>query len=154
MDTVTSIRIIAGLVAIGVLFIPAIFYLLTLSRALEKCSPTSRTMQPGMVWLMLIPFFGLIWNFFIVLALSNSLGREFPARGVTQLDPEPGKSIGLAMSVCMACGIIPVLGIVASLVSLVLWVVYWIKIAEFSRLLDQFPVMASATAATVSGPLP
>ena len=148
MDTVTSIRIVAGLIAISVLFIPAIFYLLTLSRALEKCSPASRTMQPGMVWLMLIPFFGLIWNFFIVLALSNSLGREFPARGVTQLDPEPGKSIGLAMCVCMACGIIPVLGIVASLVSLVLWVVYWIKIVEFSRLLDQFP--AQTTVPTVT----
>jgi hypothetical protein len=148
MDTVTSIRIVAGLVAIGVLFIPAIFYLLTLSRALEKCSPASRTMQPGMVWLMLIPFFGLIWNFFIVLALANSLGREFPARGVTHFDPEPGKSRGLAMCVCMACGIIPVLGIVASLVSLVLWVVYWIKIAEFSRVLDQFP--AQATVPTVT----
>jgi hypothetical protein len=101
-----------------------------------------------MVWLMLIPFFGLIWNFFIVLALANSLGREFPARGVTHFDPEPGKSRGLAMCVCMACGIIPVLGIVASLVSLVLWVVYWIKIAEFSRLLDQFP--AQATVPTVT----
>ncbi|MGA2908483.1 MAG: hypothetical protein ABSE36_12330 [Terracidiphilus sp.] len=148
MDTETSIRIVAGLLAIGVLFIPAIFYLLTLSRALEKCSPASRTMQPGMVWLMLIPFFGLIWNFFIVLALSNSLGREFPARGVTQLDPEPGKSIGLPMCVCMACGIIPLLGVIASLIALVLWVVYWVKIAGFSRLLDQFP--AQATVPTVN----
>jgi hypothetical protein len=148
MDTVTSIRIIAGLVAIAVLFVPAIFYLLTLSRTLEKCSPASRTMQPGLVWLMLIPFFGLIWNFFIVLALSNSLGREFPSRGVTQLDPEPGKSIGLAMSVCMACGLIPLLGLITSLIALVLWVVYWIKIAEFSRLLDQFPAQATVPAVT------
>ena len=101
-----------------------------------------------MVWLLLIPFFGLIWNFFIVLALANSLGRELPARGVTQLDPEPGKSIGIAMCICMACGIIPLLGVIASLIALVLWVVYWIKIAEFSRLLDQFPAQAAVLTVT------
>lgn len=45
--------VLAGLVV-------AIFYLLTLMRALQKCSPQSRTMQPGMVWLLLIPLFNLI----------------------------------------------------------------------------------------------
>src|ERR1039457_3924679 len=98
MDTTTIIRIVAGLLALLCL-IPLFLYLSMLSRTLRKCSPASRTMEPGMVWLLLIPFFGLIWNFFIVLALANSLGRELPARGVTQLDPEPGKSIGIAMCI-------------------------------------------------------
>jgi hypothetical protein len=39
----------------GALLLPAIFFLLTLQRALGRCSPESRTMEPGEVWLLLYP---------------------------------------------------------------------------------------------------
>ena len=116
--------------------IPAIFYLLTLQSALGKCPPPSRTMDPAMVWLLLIPIFSLIWGFFVVMALAKSLGNEFRRRGIPTPDPLPGQSLGMAMCICACCGIIPLLGVLASLVALVLWIMYWIKIAEFSRLLD------------------
>ena len=38
-----------------------------------------------------------------------------------------GKLIGLAMCICGACSIIPILGAIAGLASLVLWIVYWVK---------------------------
>jgi len=131
--------------------IPFCLYFMTLSRALGKCSTESRTMQPGMVWLTLIPFFGFIWNFVVVLALAKSLDNEFRARGVTDTEPEPGKNIGLAMSVCMACGLIPVLGAVISIVALVLWVMYWIKIAGFSKRLDESASLTGLSANTQIG---
>jgi succinate dehydrogenase hydrophobic anchor subunit len=142
MDNVEIIRIVAvGIVALLCLVV-GILYLLTLSNALKKCSVTSRTMQPGMVWLMLIPLFNIIWHFFVVLGLAQSLGNEFRARNVAYVEPEPGKSLGITMCVCGACGIIPFLGILAALAQLVLWIIYWIKIAEFSRMLDQPPLMS------------
>jgi hypothetical protein len=121
--------VLAGLVV-------AIFYLLTLMRALQKCSPQSRTMQPGMVWLLLIPLFNLVWQFFVVMGLSNSLGNEFRARGMMNAPREPGKQVGLAMSVCSVCGLVPFVRVLAGPVGLVLWIMYWVKIAEFSRMLD------------------
>lgn len=142
IDNVTIIRIVAGLLFLVVLLVPAVFFLLTLSRALSKCSPASRTMEPGMVWLWFIPLFNLIWQFLVVLAIARSVGNEFRAREIPYSDPEPGKTIGLAMCICGCCGIIPLLGIITSLVSLVLWIVYWIKVAEFSRMLDQAQVLA------------
>lgn len=142
IDNVTIIRIVAGLLFLVVLLVPAVFFLLTLSRALSKCSPASRTMEPGMVWLWFIPLFNLVWQFLVVLAIARSVGNEFRARGIPYSDPEPGKTIGLAMCICGCCGIIPLLGIITSLVSLVLWIVYWIKVAEFSRMLDQAQVLA------------
>lgn len=139
MNQAESIRIIAGmlflLVFLGGMLIPYIFYILTLSKTLNKCSPASRTMQPGSLWLLLIPLFNLIWHFLVVSAIAQSLGNEFRTRGIAA-EPEPGKSPGMAMCICGVCGLIPLLGILASLASLVLWIMYWVKIAEFSRQLD------------------
>lgn len=132
------IRILAGLCFFVVFLIPSIFYILTLTRALDKCSPGSRTMQPGTLWLLLIPFVNLIWNFFVVMGMANSLGNEFRMRNIPA-EPEPGKSIGLAMSVCGACTVIPILGLLAALASLILWIMYWVRIAEFSHMLDVAP---------------
>jgi len=56
------------------------------------------------------------------------------------MDPMPGQSIGIAMCVCGACGIIPLLGFFGAFAYLVLWIIYWAKIAEFSRILDQVPM--------------
>jgi hypothetical protein len=139
----------AHLFVIGFLFcivflIPAIFYLLTLQNALAKCAPVSRTMEPGMVWLLIIPLVHLVFGFFVVIALANSLGNEFRRRGIPCPDPLPGQSIGMAMCICACCGIIPIIGFLAGPAALVLWIVYWVKIAEFSRVLDFSPVAISA----------
>ncbi len=130
------LRGVFGLAFLAIILVAAVFYILTLSRALEKCSPASRTMEPGMVWLLLIPLFNIVWSFLVVFALGKSLGNEFRLRNLPSPSLEPGKSIGLAMCICGACGIIPLIGLIPSFVGLVLWIIYWIKIAEFSRMLD------------------
>jgi len=139
MDNTTIIRIVAGLFAMGVFLVPAILYLVFLSGVLKKCSPPSRTMQPGLVWLLLIPLFNLIWNFFVVLAIADSLANEFRLRNIASDDPTPGKSVGVALCVCYACMIVPIVNLLAMLPALILWIVYWVKIAEFSRRLDFSP---------------
>lgn len=143
MDSVSLIRIVAGLMFVVVFLVIALGYILTLTRALNKCSVSSRTLQPGTVWLLLVPFFNLIWNFFVVTGVARSLGNEFRARGIAHIDPEPGKSLGLAMSICGACSIIPILGLLIAPVYLVLWIVYWVKIAGFSSVLDTYVVPAT-----------
>jgi hypothetical protein len=138
MDTVTLIRIVAGCLALGALAV-GIMFIVFLSGVLRKCSPSSRTMQPGMVWLLLVPLVSLIWNFLVVIAIADSLRNEFKLRNVPIEDPDPGKSIGIAMAVCGACCVIPLVNILAGLAGCVLWIVYWIKIADYSRRLDLSP---------------
>ena len=145
MDSTSIIRLFSGALfltffAIGIAV--AIFYILTLSRALKKCHPASRTMEPGMLWLLLVPLFNLIWNFFVVQAMARSLGAEFRLRNIPNAEPEPGKSIGLAMAICGACSIIPLVNLLTGIVYLALWIIYWIKIAGFSQILDQVPASA------------
>jgi hypothetical protein len=112
--------------------IPAIFYLLTLQKTLARCAPNARTMEPGMVWLGLVPLVNLVFHFFIVFAIAKSLRNEFNRRAIPVADPLPGQNIGLAMCICACFAVIPVVGVAA----LVLWIVYWVKIAEYSRMLD------------------
>jgi hypothetical protein len=131
---------VIGFIFCIVFLIPAIFYLVTLQNALAKCAPVSRTMEPGMVWLSIIPLFSVIWNFFVVMALAKSLGNEFRRRGVPYPDPLPGQSIGMAMCICGACGMIPIINFLAGPAAFVLWIIYWLRVAEFSRMLDFPPV--------------
>ena len=135
MDTPTIIRIVAGLLFMAMLVVLVIF-MYSLSRALGKCAPSSRTMQPGMVWLWFVPFVNLVWPFLVVSALSKSLGNEFRARGIVQ-EPEPAKGLGIALAATGACIAVPILNILAIPVHFVLIVLYWVKIAEYSRLLDE-----------------
>jgi hypothetical protein len=117
------------------LILPMVFYLLTLQRALQKCAPGNRSQSPGLVWLEIIPFFGFIWQFVNVLAISKSLGGELRARRIPA-DPAPAQSIGLAMCITAVCTVIPFVGTFLALAHLVLFIIYWVKVAEFSRQLD------------------
>lgn len=123
------------------LLLPTIFYILTLQKTLSQCAPVSRTMEPGLVWLYLIPFVNLVFHFFIVFAIANSVANEFARRGAAIDDPQPGQSLGLAMCICACCAIIPIFGLLAALAHLILWIMYWVKVSEYSRrlsILQQF----------------
>ncbi|SRR5215203_1959020 len=68
---------------LGLFLIPAIFFLLTQQNTLKAIQPHNRAMSPGQVWLQLIPIFGMIWQFFVVSKISDSLRRELAARNTT-----------------------------------------------------------------------
>lgn len=121
-----------ALIIMAIMIVPTIFYLLTLQKALNRCSPENRAMNPPMVWLMLIPFFNLVWQFIVVLNLAKSLGAEFQKRGIPE-DANPGQTIGLIMCVSsLLCGPI----------YFIPWIIYWVKIAGYSGKLAIGPATA------------
>jgi hypothetical protein len=134
-----------GILGVLILLIAAICYLLTLQKALNRCSPENRAMEPVMVWLMLIPLVNLVWHFFVVINMAKSLGAEFQKRGIAE-EPKPGQNLGMVM--CgLACGsLIPFLGRFFSLGALVCWIIYWVKISGFSN-----KIAAPASPPTQSG---
>lgn len=129
-----SILLITVFVLCGVLLIPVVFYLLSLSNTLKAIKPENRKMSPSHVWLMLIPIFGMIWHFITVHKLSESIKAECNSLGVFCED-EPGYSLGIAMCALLACSWIPYLGAVAYLGGVVCWIVYWSKISSYKSLI-------------------
>ena len=128
-----ALSALSGVLLVGFLIflIPTIFFLLTLQKALTRVAPERRTMNPPMVWLGLIPLFSVVWNFIMVTALSKSLGAELTARNIPH-ENEPGKVIGLVWASLGAACLIPGLGFLLGIPVLIMWIIYWVKIAGFS----------------------
>ncbi len=135
-----GVIVIVAIIVLVVILIPAIFYLLTLQNTLKAIQPQHRKMEPGMVWLMLIPLFNLVWHFIIVSRISDSIRDELIARGETPSD-RPTYGIGLAASILFVCGRIPVpfLGGATSLAGLVCWIIYWVKVNEYKNKFQREP---------------
>jgi hypothetical protein len=131
---VLTIAIFVGL-AIGL--IPVIFFCLTLQNTIKEISPDNRRMKPGEVWLALIPLFGIVWQFIIVNRLADSLKAELIQRNIPSTQERPGYSIGLTYCILFCCGIVPVVGTLASLGGLVCWIIYWVQINNYKTQLQQ-----------------
>jgi hypothetical protein len=68
------------------------------SRALSQCRARKRTMEPGLAWLNLIPIFHLVWQFFTVNRVAESLRKEFRSRGLPGRD-DYGTGLGIPMCI-------------------------------------------------------
>jgi len=123
-------------IVFGLCIIPTIFYLLTLQNTFHEIKSDNRKMQPGQVWLTLIPLFGIIWQFVIVNNLADSLKLEFSQRNINVGEDRPGIGIGLAYCILLCCSIIPFLGILTGLAGFICWIIYWVKISNFKATLQ------------------
>ena len=121
------------LVVCLVALVPLIFFLLTLQRTLAAISPENRMMSPGKVWLWCIPLFNLVWQFIVVQKLSDSIMLECQRLNIPTSERRPTYNIGLAYCITtIAGGIIPIIG---PLGAIVCWIMYWVKVSEYKRLI-------------------
>lgn len=117
------------LVVFAVLLVVQVLFLRSVSRCLQQVRPRNREMEPGQVWLNLIPLFGAVWIILTVIRVSDSLRKEYDDRGLRG-DGDYGKTTGLVYTIGM---------LVCGLVGLVGWVMYWSKIAGYTRELETDP---------------
>jgi hypothetical protein len=119
--------------------LPQLFYLATLQNTLKLISPHNRKMNPGQVWLILIPLYGIFWHFMVVGMIADSLNAEFDERKIRNLEMRPGASLGnWALILGLLC-VVPYIKIIAAIPALVCWICYWVKIAGYKRQLEQAP---------------
>jgi hypothetical protein len=134
------------LAIVAIFFVVGVFYILSLRRALLLCAPANRAANPDSAWLLLIPFFSIIWQFFFYPNISVSLEREFRQRGLP-IEPDPARSLGLALAILHACSLIPLVKLFTGIASLVCWILYWSKISGYARQLE-----ANSAAPTPAAP--
>lgn len=112
------------------------FFLLIVSRALGRCRAENRTMSPGQVWLMFIPLFGFVWQFFIARRVPQSLRNEFQYRG---LESRSDFGQGVGMAACLfgllfwPSLLIPFASLAIALAWFVCGVIFWVKIDGYSQ---------------------
>lgn len=147
-----GVIILIVLLAVAVGLLPWIFYLITLSKTIKQCAPHNQRTTPGSVWMVFIPIYGIIWHFMLVGHIADSLAAEFQERNIPVQEQRPGYSLGITFLILQLCGIVPFLGILASLGGLVCWIVYWVKIAGYKTTLENSPANTNFGGNTMTGP--
>jgi hypothetical protein len=124
---------ISGL--IGILIYVAICYLI--SDALASVPIEHRRgMSPGLVWLLLIPLFNLVWNFFVFPRVSDSFRSYFDSTG-RPIPGDYGRQLGIAFAILNACMFIPCLNCLAFIPCLVLLIILLVKFTSYKNAIRQ-----------------
>jgi hypothetical protein len=127
MAAILAIIVFVVLIALAISLAISIVICLLLSGCLSKLPPEHRVMEPGMVWLLLIPFFNIVWNFFVFIRISKSYQSYFAAQGKTQFG-DCGEQIGLWYCICCVACMVPMVNYIAGPAGLVLLIVYLVKV--------------------------
>ena len=98
----------------------------------KRIPPEHRRMEPGMVWLLVIPCFGIVWNFFVFLKLSDSFKSYFDSQGVMDVG-DCNRTLALAYCITAVLCIVPCLNYIAGPASLVLLVITLVKYNELKN---------------------
>jgi hypothetical protein len=138
------------------LVVPAIFFLISQQNTLKAVKPENRLMQPGLVWLQLIPFFSNIWQFFVVVKIAGSIQRELASRhddsifGADALLADggvqrPTQGIGIAYGVLYTIVTLFALAKLSATTTaglfawgmIICWIIYWVQLARFKNKLKR-----------------
>lgn len=118
---------------LAIILLPGILYILALQKAFQAVDAPLQPMSPAMVWLLLIPLVNLVWIFFVVSRLKTAYARMGEAGRLTA-PTDAGYRVGMGMAVCAVVSIIPVIGALFALASLVLWILHWIQVSKARKL--------------------
>jgi hypothetical protein len=138
----------------------AFLFLLTQQNTLKAVKPENRLMQPGLVWLQLIPLFGQIWQFRVVTRIADSIVKQrmsFAEDSIVGLadytaaeDAGQRPTYGMGIIYCtlllidMALSVLPdklplIQGPVA-LTMMTCWIIYWVRLAAEKKKLTRLAV--------------
>lgn len=140
-----GILIFMIIIGIGIYLAIYIPYLLNLQNLLKECNQKNlQGFSPSNVWLMFIPLFNIVYAFILYGKISEILRREFTYRG-KNMQGDYGKSLGLTLAILPLTSIVPILGSLAGIANLVVFIIYWVKMAEFKNTLKSTPKDGNGT---------
>ena len=110
-----------------------------LYRDFEGLPERFRLMPSWQVWLLIIPLFNLVWNFFVFPKLSASYQNYFAEQGDTSAG-DCNRGLGLTFAILAVCSLIPCIGFIAGLAALVVVIIYLVKMNELKNKVASAPV--------------
>ena len=131
------------IILILLVFVLPALYLNSLRKTLLLINLKNRTINPNYVWFMFIIFFNLYYNFKLVSSIATSLSNEFSDRNIAVDEKRPGETIGYINSIFLVLWFINVftkfdleaVNFILTLGSLITWIIYWVKIRKYKKLL-------------------
>lgn len=115
-----------------------IFLCVSSKKALLLIKEENRCITSGQVWLLLIPFFNIYWNFIFMRRIVDSLNNEFYDRQVA-VEENPTEKYGYFFAGTFLVYNFPLpmfVGSVMYILSIVALIIYVAKINEYKKLLE------------------
>ncbi|UCG16339.1 MAG: hypothetical protein JSV19_13695 [Phycisphaerales bacterium] len=117
------------------------------SNCFQSVPQEYRQQSPGMVWLLMIPLFNVVWNFFVYPKLAQSFKAYFDANGVQDVG-DCGGQLAMGFCICVAgavvLGFLPVLGFLSPLAALASVVLLILVLVKANDLKKRIPAGAGA----------
>lgn len=128
------VALVFGILGIVLLISLAVMAVISwITSGCYKRIPTQfRKMQPGMVWLLMIPCFNLVWIWFVFPGLATSYKAYFDSVG-DQSVGDCGKGMAFGYCGCCVASMIPYVGALAGLAGLVLLIIFLVKANELKN---------------------
>ncbi|MEZ6188655.1 MAG: hypothetical protein R3F62_27080 [Planctomycetota bacterium] len=128
---------IVGIVLL-VMFAIQVFICWYTSSCLQRIPERYREQSPGMVWLLLIPCFNLIWNFFVYPKVAASFQNYFNDQESVQGDiGDCGASLAQYYCIAFICQIVPLVNYLAGPASLVLLILTLVKFSSLKAMIPE-----------------
>ncbi|MFC4158143.1 hypothetical protein [Chitinimonas lacunae] len=112
------------------LLVAMIFHALTLHRTMDAVSEINRPCPGALVWLTFFPLLGALWYLAYIILLSTAIQKDMALRGVQDNGQLP---LAIALVVCWVLSLVPFINAVSWMALLVIWIIYWVKMAEYRR---------------------
>ena len=133
-----------GLAAIGAFILMAMLFVLAINvivcvvlyGCFKRIPAEHRKLEAGLVWLLLIPCFNIVWNFFVFPRMAQSYQSYFRTAGRQDLG-DCGAGLGWAYAGCIlgACLPLPIVPFGIGLAALVLLVLFLVKATQLKNLI-------------------
>ena len=124
-----------GVFAVGLVLVLVLAssFLAAVGRVLRRVSPEHRRMEPGQVWLNLIPVFNLVWATVTVERVAESLRSEFRERGMDGPDERYGRKSGLTVLALLASGVLFYPAFICYPIAFGYWIAYWRHLNRYAE---------------------
>jgi hypothetical protein len=141
-EAVGIIALVMGILlfTIVISFAISIFICLLIYLPYKDVPAEHQKMAPGLVFLLLIPFFNIIWNFIVFLRIPESFQSCFAAQGRTD-QGDCGRQIGLWYAICGVAAFVPCVNYIAGPAALVLFIIFLVKIWSLKGQIGMMPAM-------------
>lgn len=129
--------------ALLIAFILAVGLMAALTRVLGRVRPELRRMEPGEVWVNLIPVVNLVWPVVTIERVGESVRAELEARGLATKKDAYGKTSGIiALTLLGVFFLLPPAGVITIPFALIYTVVYWVQMNGYARRMREEAVAA------------
>jgi len=136
-ERVTEEMLYAALIAGAIRILVWIAFAYTIYSTLKLVKKENQNILPSQAWFVALPLFNIFWNFEVVRRLTDSLNNEFYDRQV-EVDDRPTQKWGMWFAWTFLISFLPLpmfIIIVVSVLHLVYFITYWVKVHEHKVLL-------------------